>query len=466
VSLGIIVRLRGGRYDAACDDPMTPEWPPHPARLYCALVASAHDDADRDALRWLESVRPPEVWAAAEIATARSAGYVVVNKTEKKRSQRWPGRTNGLRQRTSALPRCDTFAVVWDADPEDATVGRLVRLAARVPYVGRSTSLAEVTVVRDPQPERPEWVRYTPVPLGTPGSVSLRVPFPGYLTELTAAYEEGIPAWQVRARVVTYAAESTVGSTPAEPEAAAGPYADLLIWGVKRPMVAIPGADLLTVTAALRRAVLSRVADPVPAQVSGHGADGRTHVAFLALLDVGHPHADGHLLGVGIAVPRLIPATDRRALLRGLLGADAADPLSVLRLRQGQPVELQYPALPLRGLRPERWCGDPGARSWVTATPMMLDRFPNRRLDVTEIIAESLRTAGYPLPDKVEPLAGPTVSGGIPLPRRGTLPPWARKPLMHCRVSFPRPVRGPVIAGALRYLGCGLFVPEAEHAVH
>lgn len=235
-------------------------------------------------------------------------------------------------------------------------------------------------------------------------------------------------------------------------------------------MTPVGGDALLAVTDGLRRAVLSRVADPLPAQVSGHGADGLPHVAYLALPDVGHRHADhyrpadGHLLGVAIAVPRQMPADDRLALLRGVLGADAADPLSVLRIWGGQRLELQYPAVPRRGLEPRRWCAPGGAHTWVTATPLMLDRFPNRRLDVTEVIAGSLAIAGYPTPEKVEPLAGPVVPGAIRAPRKGTVPRWARKPLLHCRVSFPQPVRGPVIAGALRYLGGGLFVPEAEHA--
>lgn len=461
MGLGIIVRLRAGRYDAARDDPMAPEWPPHPARLFCALVASMWDEADREALRWLESAGPPQVWATPEIATSRSRSYVVVNVTGKKGSPAWPGRSNGLRQRASALPSCDTFAVVWDADPDDATMGRLVRLASRVPYVGRSTSLAEVTVTSDPLPDRPEWVRYVPVPLDTPRSVPLRVPFSGYLSELEAAYEEGVPSWQVRTRVIAYAPLSTEESAPTDSDAVPGPYEQLLIWGVRPPTVPIPGAELLTITSSLRRAVLSRVADPVPPQVSGHGADGLPHVAYLPLVDVGHPHADGHLLGVGIAVPRQMSSVDCRALLRGLLGPDAEGPLEVVRLPQGREVRLDYPAMRRRGLMPERWCGRPGAQTWVTATPMMLDRYPKRRLDVTEIIAESLRTAGYPRPDKVEPLAGPAISGGIHRPRRGTVPTWARKPLVHCRVSFPQPVRGPVIAGVLRYLGCGLFVPEA-----
>ncbi|MEV5694274.1 type I-G CRISPR-associated protein Csb2 [Micromonospora globbae] len=464
MGFGILVRLREGHYDAASDDPASPEWPPHPARLFCALVASMQSDGERDALRWLEAAPLPQVWAAADVATARRSGYVVLNATGGRGSQMWPGRGSGLRQRSSALPGCDTFAVMWQAEPDDATLASLVRLAARVPYVGRSTSSAEVTVVAGSVPFRPEWVRYVPVPVGSAGSSPLRVPFAGYLQELEDVYEAGLPAWQVSARSVAYAPQSEMADEPTSPDTVDGPYGDLLVWGLRHPTVPIRGDDVLTVTDGLRRAVLARVADPLPAEVSGHGADGRPHVAYLGLVDVGHRHADGHLLGVGIAVPRQMSAPDRRALLRGVLGADAADPLSTLRSRRGRRLELQYPAIPRHGLDPQRWSAPGGARTWVSVTPLMLDRYPNRRLDVAEVIAGSLQTAGYPMPEKVEALAAPTMPGVIRMPRQGTVPGWARKPLLHCRVSFPQPVRGPVIAGALRYLGCGLFVPEAEHA--
>ena len=42
--ISIIVRLRHGRYDAGGDRPSEAEWPPHPARVFCALAAAADGD--------------------------------------------------------------------------------------------------------------------------------------------------------------------------------------------------------------------------------------------------------------------------------------------------------------------------------------------------------------------------------------------------------------------------------------
>ena len=469
MGLSLVVRLRHGRFDAAAGHGGQPEWPPHPARVFCALVASASEDADWVALRWLEQAGSPHLLACApeRIVTARRTAFVVTNAVEKKTgSQSWPGRTNGEWRRTSVLPAVDEFAVVWPhVEADDATLGRLVRLARRVAYIGRSTSPAEVSVVPEALDTRDEWLHFEPTTLGSVDSVEMRVPYPGYVDQLRVAYAEGRRAWEV-ARSIAYAPRRVAerAGEAADADVAAGAYSDLLVFGIDGPVTAIAGLDVLQVTGALRLAAISRVADLVPAQLSGHGADGRPHVAFLGLPDIGHCHADGHLLGVGVAIPADLPTTERRAVLRGLL---AGGGLRYLNLPGGRRLDLSYQPDRTRplGLLPERWTTDRGARSWVTATPVMLDRYPKAHTPAPELLARALVTAGYPRPEQVEMLPGPATIGGIFAPRRGSLPEGrGRRPLMHCRVRFPRAVRGPVIAGALRYLGVGLFVPDQQGA--
>jgi CRISPR-associated protein Csb2 len=87
---------------------------------------------------------------------------------------------------------------------------------------------------------------------------------------------------------------------------------------------------------ALRDAILSRC-DPTPEWISGHRADGspsqQVHLALLPLAFFGHPHADGHLLGVALAFPREITTRQRGMALRELLYDAAGLPASIdLRL--------------------------------------------------------------------------------------------------------------------------------------
>lgn len=135
-----------------------------------------------------------------------------------------------------------------------------------------------------------------------------------------------------------------------------------------------------------------------------------------------------------------------------------------LRINRHTTLELEFDPGRSRpwGLRPERWSGRAeGHTTWATVTPVMLDRYPRRSLTAFQVVAKCLVTAGYPEPKTVEILPTSPVSGGVHKPARGSV----RKgrpmhPMVHCRVEFPEPVVGPVIAGTLRYRGCGLFLPE------
>jgi CRISPR-associated protein Csb2 len=466
--LSIVVRLRDGRYDAGGLDPGVPEWPPHPARIFCGLLAGATDESDHSALSWLERQGAPEILASADVVRSRVSGFVVTNKVEGSASQTWPARTNGVRSRVGALPGDDTFAVVWpEAHPDDGTLARLVRLASRLPYVGRTTSHAEVTVIPTAVATRLGWSRYRPVPMGTAGAVAVRVPFPGYLQALTIAFSQDERAWQVPAVTLAYSSRHEEPQSPDRLQVIDSPYADVLVWGFARRMVPIPGDWSLHVAGCLRKAVLQRVPDPLPAQVTGHGANGRPHVAYLSLVDVNHDHADGHILGVGVAIPNDMSAVDRKSVLRGILGRSATETMDQLTVWRGRSIELDYAPDGSRGLRPQRWQCPQGSLSWVTATPLMLDRFPKSKDDtsVAEAMGQSLITAGYPSPSRVDLLAGPAVVGGVTRLKTDSLGARRGRPMRHCRVTFDRPQRGPILAGASRYLGGGLFVPEEDRDV-
>jgi CRISPR-associated protein Csb2 len=463
--ISISVRLRHGRYDAGGDRPSDAEWPPHPARVFCALAAATSTDAAWAALRWLEAHPAPEVWAdpADRVRTGRAAAYVVENAIDASGGNlTWPGRDNGMRTRAFAVPATETFTIAWpQADPPAGVLAELRALARMVPYVGRSTSLAEVSVLQSAPADAGDRVVYEAVQLGDPRAAwQVRVPYPGYADALQAAYRDGRRSWEV-SRAVPYAirqhwAAPGDGDDQSSGHPAESPFEDLMIWALARPIARISGGQVAALTSALRKAVMSRIPDPIPAQLSGHGAPGRPHLGFLALPDVGHDHADGHLLGVALAVPRDLPPADLTLLLRAVI----MDPLSQLRMPGGSTLTLQY-GPDRHGLQPARWAArSRGSREWVTATPLMLDGHLRRGRDEASEVARSLVIAGYPQPADVEVSAAPLTAGAVWRPRPGTLP--ADRPqrrLLHARIRFAEPVIGPVLAGSMRYLGLGLFLP-------
>ncbi|MFF3665446.1 type I-G CRISPR-associated protein Csb2 [Microtetraspora malaysiensis] len=455
--VAITVRLRAGRYEAAGMQPSEAEWPPHPARLFCALVASVMDDEDWAVLRWLETAGVPEVWACPTAGREAVDGYVVTNTIEQKGgSQFWPGRTNGPRSRVSAVPQVPTFTVVWaHADADADTVAQLRRLARRVPYVGRATSTATLSVESEIGVPGPEWVRYVPTRIGERALAELRIPYPGYADQLQQAYADGQRAWAA-ARSVPY----TVAGPTAGPALVEGPFSDLLVFRFE-PRTVRPGGDfLLALTSTLRQAVIQRIGTAVPAEVSGHGADDRPHLGYLALLNAAHDDADGHVLGVALAVPRHLDPVSLDRLLERTID----DPIRRLTIRRDMAIAVDhdpYLTSPQR-LTPEWWMAAPaGSRTWVTATPLMFDRYPSRREDAHSLVFRSLATAGYPEPVEVEISPTAMVRGAVHRPRKGTIPAGRPiRPMVHARVTFAQPVLGPVLAGSMRYLGLGLFMPD------
>jgi CRISPR-associated protein GSU0054/csb2, Dpsyc system len=466
--LVIDIELISGRYHAAgAGDRDAEEWPPHPARVFCALVASARSDSDRDALRWLEGLPAPVVQASPTSRPDVHTSYVVTNSVERAGgSQFHPGRTNARKVRHSAVPGNLRVRVVWtEVSAEPSTVALLDALARRVPYLGRSTGVAALSVGVGSAPEStdlPEGLdQFDPAP-GVPGDVGLRVPYPGYLDLLIDQYDNARPAWEV-SREVNYRRAGR--ETQRNPTLAIAPsvYTDVIILRFRglRP----DGRLTAMFTEALRRAVMSATVDPLPDALHGHGADGRPHVAFLGLPNAGNPQADGHLLGMAVAIPDL-PEPERRAIVRGVLvGMRSAvgDPGSGQRtLHLNVPrigdVDLVYEPGLVRpwGIRPERWRR--GSDRWVSVTPVILDRYP-RNGDVEQEIARSCVRVGLPDPADVVVSTAPLVAGGVRM-RPGDLPEQARGKLFrHVELRFDRKVAGPILLGAGRYLGIGLLAP-------
>src|SRR5207249_5224893 len=119
----------------------------------------------------------------------------------------------------------------------------------------------------------------------------------------------------------------------------------------------MPGVAARRLAEVFRAAALAHCEAPIPEALSGHQPNGtpseRPHVAFVALLDVGHRHADGHLLGVAAVLPRDVSTEDRRTVLRALGATEE------LRLRAVGVWGLERVTAEVaqRGLQAETWLG-------------------------------------------------------------------------------------------------------------
>ena len=176
----------------------------------------------------------------------------------------------------------------------------------------------------------------------------------------------------------------------------------------------------LGLTQALRAALISSHGDAtMPAWLCGHETDGSptssAHAAFMTLPFVGHPHADGHLMGLAIALPKGIPSEERGRWLGPLLVDQVTGETSTSRLKlwghnlPDWTLHLEERSSPPLMLQNKTWT-EP-SRTWASVTPVVLDQFPkasrgdDRRTwhaEVAEIIRVSCTRAGLPEPIQVD----------------------------------------------------------------
>lgn len=100
----IEVSFLTGRYSAtAHHDRQEPEWPPHGARLYSAMVAAwadaeAPDEAERAALEWVESLPPPRITAPDAVPRRVVSHFVPVNDASVIRQDQYQRRASDLEE--------------------------------------------------------------------------------------------------------------------------------------------------------------------------------------------------------------------------------------------------------------------------------------------------------------------------------------------------------------------------------
>lgn len=237
------------------------------------------------------------------------------------------------------------------------------------------------------------------------------------------------------------------------------------------PFQALDLATSLGVTNGWRGAILNQsngLSEEVRRMLSGHDANGGpatdAHLALMPLAFVGHDYADGHLLGIGIALPSGISTHHRREALRAV-GAVRELRLGPLGTWTVKPVTSSNPPW---NLKSEAWTAyQAGATHWSTVTPIAFDRHPKTKdkaqyqQETAVMIAEACTAIGLPSPIEVI-VTSVSAHPGVPLARN--FPRLSRKDgslrrHSHAILVFEKPVCGPVLLGAGRFRGYGVCRP-------
>jgi CRISPR-associated protein Csb2 len=377
----------------------------------------------------------------------------------------------------SVTPADPRVTYLWpNASLSTAQREAIDRLLERLVRLGHSSSLAAARLVEEPV--TPMWRP------SKSGETILRTVQVGQLHALERAYalhrETEPRVMPARFEAYTKLALREEAATPRSSFSD-----DWLVFrrvgGPALPMVATAG-----VARTLRRALMSHAAE-ISEMLSGHTPDGRPserdHLAIVPLPFVGHQHASGALLGAALILPRDAVDGDRRAVFAAVdtwerteRREDEDTPSLPVNLGAAGVLELERIewGAAQASLRSATWCRP--ARVWHSVTPVALDhnpgdlrsRDPKKVASAVEEAVATIRRAcnrvGLPDPVDVEVLPAPPVAGAAKVRHYPPYPEAAdrtRRVLTHARLEFATPVRGPILLGAGRYLGLGLFRPEA-----
>jgi CRISPR-associated protein Csb2 len=347
---------------------------------------------------------------------------------------------------------------VWDAAPSEEVLKRLDQILQRTSSLGHSSSLISVEIVDLIAEDRlTEWM-----PNSREGN-RIRIPYPGRLEELVARYrrfeESGNKIHRPSGGLTTlYSPKKSATELPAKS------IFDRMI--VLRRDVG-PRASLrsaLSITTALRGAILAHAPQPVPEYLSGHAPKStpdkparseHAHIAVVPLPFVGAPHATGDVIGAAVLLPDCLTRQERDICWQ------VAGSVEELKMPWGRwGVSLTDAEEARRALRPGTW--ECSHTVWSTVTPFVFDRFPKDPYgeEAERVVREAFTRVGLPEPCEID-LHYNAWHVGVPkasmFPTAAARPGKPQRYHCHVRVRFESAVAGPVIAGAGRYYGYGLF---------
>jgi CRISPR-associated protein Csb2 len=445
------------------------EWPPDPARVFMAAVSAYHSNPNQDkreALEWLEGLGSPNIrtinrtpsvsrvaeWVPSSHFEMQNASFHL---EEKKKVQNACGHqafeSHESKRRVSRerdvifLPTPERVTYAWQAArPEERIIRAMSDILADIAYVGASSSLADVEI---DSTDDVEGFSYVPDPSG---GLIVRTLDVGLLSRLEAAYERSVsPRRMMNPRGANVYEQEEIAAFKAAFVPGSVRYADVSRPAaderkdvIVMPVRAFSASDILRVVRRVRREFQDPYGPNTPSWITGHRPDGSRDVEHVKMFPVfsGELDPSSVISGIGIVIPDGIPDQERKDFL-----------IKVRRAGNGDYRRLVPPSLRLRS----------SSRKWRTATPLVLVRHPKRADDVQKVMLDSLEKSGLPVPESIKIVDGPR------FPRyttdhssdRGNGPVTA--PQYHVTVTFRRPVLGPVLAGKGRYVGYGLFVPEA-----
>ena len=492
-ALLLSVRFHDGRYHGAGD------WPPAPARLFQALVASAAKGAvlaneDKAALEWLETLDAPLIVSSAVRPGQPFRNYVPNNDLDA---------VGGDLQRVDKIRTAKTIRphifntktpllFIWtfnDGVDDEEHARTICRIAERLYQLGRGVDMAWARAeILDADEIETRLAGHGGVvyrPNESGAGKALLCPRKGSLVSLTERYD----ASRTRFGSVRQGRKvQQLFSQPPKPRFAKIAYATPsrrflfeMRSATSEAFMPWPPERVTELVLNCRDKAVSRLKEALP-NVAGTidrvligrnatEADKATRARILPLPSIGHAHADRAIRRVLVEVPPNCPlrADDIGWAFSGLTQTHPTTEEILWNLIRSEE----------RGMLEHYGIGgeeQQGFRVWRTATPVALPVLrTGRRVAGTKRIAgeakaaravmQALRHVGVSVPvESIRVQREPFDHNGARAEAFATPERFVARGLHHVEITFTQAVRGPLVIGNGRYLGLGLMAPKKDNA--
>ncbi|QEG35264.1 CRISPR-associated protein, family (Cas_GSU0054) [Bythopirellula goksoeyrii] len=404
----------------AYDEPGHVEWPPHPDRLFMALVAAMYrgepQPAELEALSWLEGQQPPAISASPTNDRSTLTAYWPTN--DKLYANR-----NKEKLLAATCPDDPCVTYWWDEKPKEELLEALRNVTSRMTYLGRSESIVNCWVEEGKRTAA--WIP------DDQGVLKMRVPYQGRLSELQAFYAAGN-----RPQPAAWHGYRNTHS----PETIQGEWSQLIPLELGKPVDLRQVCPLIE---AVRKCFLAACEEPMPSWLSGHTKNGdrlqASHVGLVPLADVGNPYSSGIVYGVGLMIPKSIDAVAASLALAPFL-------------EKTSWIDAKTSIGKVESLRKtvfaDTWCR--ASKTWGTVTPILLPRWPKQE-SVDSLLLKAIEQAELPVPESIEILQSSPHRGGLGMEL--VSPPNRYR--LHATIKWQSSLAGPVAIGSGRYKGLG-----------
>ena len=488
-ALLLSIRFHDGRYHGAGD------WPPAPARLFQALVASAARgiklaDEDKSALEWLETLGAPIIAAPAARTGQSCKTYVPNNDLDAVSGDL--KRIGKIRTAKNIRPHIFDSGVpllfVWTfnggASGKDHA-RTICQIAERLYQLGRGVDMAwawaELLDVGEVETRLARHGGVVHRPSEGASGKALLCPRKGSLASLKERYDAN------GTRFTYIKGGKQLFSQPPKPRFAKVAYDtppqhflfEMRAATHDESFVPWPSTRAAALVVDLRDKAASRLKEALPGEVGkidrvligreATEADKATRVRILPLPSIGYTHADRAIRRILVEVSPNCPlrADDIAWAFSGLEEIDPTTGEILWNLvRAAERGMLDHYGV---GGNEQNAC-----RVWRTITPAALPVMRTGRgtagakrvageAKAARAVMQALRHAGVVVPvESIRVQREPFDRNGARAEEFAMPERFAARGLHHVEIAFAQAVRGPLVIGNGRYLGLGLMAPQKD----